>query len=122
MPQEAPRRLPRGPKRPLGSPKRPSKGSQEAPENAPKRPREASLKTLTHNPGTVAGWTESHQIRRPVACHKGAPGVHGVPNAWQTCDSFRKNSTWGFGPAREPPGKLLKNHLPWAVSFKMASR
>ena len=63
----APQETPRGPQ----EPKRPPRGSPEAPkmpqncppetpESPPKRTQEASLRTLTHNPGTVAGWTEGH--------------------------------------------------------------
>ena len=65
-PKEAPRGPQDAPRRPQEGPKEPPRGSEEAPEmpqnclpEAPeshaKRPQEASMRTLTLNPGTVAG-------------------------------------------------------------------
>eukprot|EP00959_Pyramimonas_sp_CCMP1952_P314375 6581154-Pyramimonas_sp.AAC.1 len=52
-----PTRVLRGPPK---SPKRLHNCPSESPQSAPKRPQEAGLRTLTRNPGTVAGWAKGH--------------------------------------------------------------
>eukprot|EP00959_Pyramimonas_sp_CCMP1952_P405746 8503855-Pyramimonas_sp.AAC.1 len=38
------------------------RGLKPAPKRPPNRPQKASLKILTHNQGTVAGWAEGHSV------------------------------------------------------------
>ena len=55
-PEETPAKPPGGPQE---APKLPRR---EAPQSPLKRPQAESMRTLTHNPGTVAGWAQGHLI------------------------------------------------------------
>ena len=76
----------------------------KGPQRGCKRPQEASRRPLVHDPGTVAGWAEGHEIRRPLLIyHRGAWRARLI-RFWFWF-FFQKNSPVGSGPSRRPPGR-----------------
>eukprot|EP00959_Pyramimonas_sp_CCMP1952_P345161 7228503-Pyramimonas_sp.AAC.1 len=97
-----PRGTQEAPKRPLRGHRRPLNGPREASKLLPRGRREASHEI----PANI-------KCHAPSACHKGCLAcrtLHGL--VLLLFRKFPKNSPWGFGPTRRPPGKPPKKCTP----------